>query len=180
VGFFCPRKQRPQYELYWKYAQNIIIPDLSDPRVTQDLLNSLIRMGQSIAVGNMPDGEEMDRAVAAAYGFPIHQIRMALAPDTMKAARAKFRRLAERWTRETGMLSSITAKVKHPAYQEIISMGEEAVPFILRALRQRRDFWFEALRRTTGENPVRASEAKDPSQVADAWLEWGQEKGYLD
>jgi hypothetical protein len=91
-----------------------------------------------------------------------------------------FRRLSEEWMRETGMLSSISKKVKHPAYLKIIGMGRPVVPLILRALRERRAFWFEALRQITGEDPTAGAGAKNPSQVADAWLEWGRKNGHID
>jgi hypothetical protein len=81
--------------------------------------------------------------------------------------------------RETGMLSSISRKVEHPAYLKIIGMGRPAVPLILRAMRQRRAFWFEALRQITGEDPAVGAGAKNPSQVTDAWLEWGRKNGHI-
>ena len=43
------------------------------------------------------------------------------------------------------MLSEPTKKLKHPAYQQIISMGEAALPLILRELERNKDHWFLAL-----------------------------------
>jgi len=49
---------------------------------------------------------------------------------------AEFNRLAQLWRAETRMLSSVTQKSKHPAYQRIIGMRicykSSVVPLILR------------------------------------------------
>jgi hypothetical protein len=60
-----------------------------------------------------------------------------------------FQALAERWRRETGMLSSMTKKWNHPAYQEIIAMGEAVVPLILEEMIVRPAYWFHALESIT-------------------------------
>jgi len=91
-----------------------------------------------------------------------------------------FRRLADYWTRETGMLSSISKRVQHPAYQEIIDMGEIALPMILSELRDRPDHWFSALRAIAKETPVADSDSSDPVRARAAWLKWGKEKGFID
>ena len=90
-----------------------------------------------------------------------------------------FQALAERWRRETGMFSSVTKKVDHPAYQRIIAMGATAVPLILRELAHRPGHWFEALRAIVGESPVPADKKGDITKVREAWLEWGRGKGYI-
>ena len=177
TGFFCPRKQRPQFELYWKYSKNIMIPDLSDPGISRDLLSSLIQIGQSIASGNMPDGEEMDRAVAAAYSFPLYQIRMALAPDTMKATRTRFRRLAREWKEGTAHLSNLRKIVRHPAYQAIVNMGAPVISYLLAGLKNEPD-WAWALQAITGEDPVPAGDYGGLEVIVQAWSEWGRERGY--
>ncbi|HKI32025.1 MAG TPA: N-6 DNA methylase [Gemmataceae bacterium] len=93
---------------------------------------------------------------------------------------ATFRLLVEEWRRETGMHSSITKKVQHPAYQKIIRMGGKVVPLILRELRDRPGYWFEALKAITGQTPVQAADRADPKRAREAWLKWGKEKGLVD
>lgn len=85
-----------------------------------------------------------------------------------------FLELAEQWRNETGMQSSPTKKLKHPAYQKIISMGSPVLPLILRALEQKRDHWFMALGEITGEEPVGSEDNFD--QAIEAWLQWGRDK----
>ncbi|MCA3423682.1 MAG: hypothetical protein INF81_12085 [Roseomonas sp.] len=94
---------------------------------------------------------------------------------------AKLDELAARWRQETSFLSSITAKVDNQWYQEIIALGPPVVPFLLRKLRQRPDYWFEALRKLTLENPLRnRPEIRgDIRAMADCWIAWGEERGYF-
>jgi Zn-dependent peptidase ImmA (M78 family) len=92
----------------------------------------------------------------------------------------EFRELAERWGRETGYFSSVSKKLNHPAYRAIIEMGERAVPWILRELRDRPALWFEALKAITGQTPVPAGAQSDPRQAREAWLKWGREKGLIE
>jgi hypothetical protein len=106
-------------------------------------------------------------------------------PDATPAGKeqeheAAFRLLAEQWRRETGMHSSITRKVRHPAYQRIIQMGAPAVPLILQELRDRPGYWFAALRAITGQTPVQAADRADPSRARQAWLKWGKEQGLVE
>src|SRR5271157_3171886 len=66
----------------------------------------------------------------------------------------RFRRLEATWTAETGYLSSYTDIVEHPAFREIIRLGEGVVPFMLRDLEERPRLWVWALPEVTGANPV--------------------------
>jgi hypothetical protein len=90
-----------------------------------------------------------------------------------------FRELADRWRRETGMLSSVTEKLQHPAYQAIIGMGSKAVPWILLELRDRPDHWFTALKAITGQTPVPVKDRSSFRRATEAWLAWGKEKGFI-
>ena len=93
---------------------------------------------------------------------------------------AAFKALAEQWYRETGRYSSISKKMKHPAYQKIIALGDAAVPLILCELGEKPAHWFAALKEITHHSPVKSDEAADVKRAAAAWLKWGKEHGYLD
>jgi hypothetical protein len=67
----------------------------------------------------------------------------------------------------------------HPAYKEIIGMGQEVVPLLLAELKRKPDFWFAALRAITGEDPVPPESAGRIKEMAQAWVEWGRSKGYI-
>ena len=91
---------------------------------------------------------------------------------------AHFHALAEQWKQETAHLSNMAKKALHPAYQEIIGMGAGAVPLLLGELRREPDDWFWALHAITGANPVPAVSRGNLHAMAEAWLQWGLEKGY--
>jgi hypothetical protein len=93
--------------------------------------------------------------------------------------RARFHRLAGQWRDETELLSSTTAKAMHPAYQQIIGLGPEALPLIFKELSERSGHWFWALRSITGEDPVPAADAGNVRRIVEAWLEWGRAHGYI-
>jgi hypothetical protein len=91
----------------------------------------------------------------------------------------RFRQLARIWKAETAHLSSAGRMARHPAYQEIVRLGEPAVPLLLAELRRDPDFWFAALRAITGENPVPPESAGKVKEMARAWIQWGRAKGYV-
>src|SRR5437899_8101467 len=82
----------------------------------------------------------------------------------------RLRRLEATWTAETGYLSSYTDIVEHPAFREIISMGEPVVPFLLRDLAERPRLWVWALPEITGEDPVPPGEGGNIARMSEAWL----------
>ena len=101
-------------------------------------------------------------------------------PDPPAALEETFRPLADEWRAETDMHSSMSKKLGHSAYQKIIALGEPAVPLILRELRDRPGFWFEALKAITRQSPVPLDEKTDPRRVREHWLNWGREKRYIE
>ncbi|MBI5409314.1 MAG: hypothetical protein HZA14_08110 [Nitrospirae bacterium] len=91
----------------------------------------------------------------------------------------KFLTLQKEWEGNTAHLSSMTKIVMHPAYQQIIGMGQVAVPLILSEMRKKPDHWFWALRSITGEDPVLPEHRGRLKQMTEDWLKWGRDKGYI-
>ena len=87
-----------------------------------------------------------------------------------------FDALATRWQRETGGMSLISARHKHPAWQQILSLGPEVVPEILRRIEHQPDHWHAALVKLTGENPIPVGEKVTATQVCAMWISWGKER----
>ncbi|GJL77143.1 MAG: hypothetical protein NPINA01_01320 [Nitrospinaceae bacterium] len=85
--------------------------------------------------------------------------------------------LASKWRADMAFQSSITKIVEHPAYKEIIDLGCDVVPLLLKELKERPDHWFVALKRITGKNPVSADQRGNFDQMAQAWLKWGEDNG---
>jgi hypothetical protein len=97
-----------------------------------------------------------------------------------KGAESIFQSLADKWRKETAHISSIAKMVMHPSYQSIIGMGPDIVPLLLRELKQQDpDHWFWALAAITRENPIEPQDAGDTAKMAEAWVRWGEERGYL-
>ena len=90
----------------------------------------------------------------------------------------KFQRLAAAWHKAVAYHSSTTVRNNHPAYREIIRLGPEVVPLLLRDLEDKHTHWFCALREITGADPVPESAAGNIPHMAEAWLRWAKEKGY--
>ena len=93
--------------------------------------------------------------------------------------RAEFEQLAAEWKQETAHLSSVSVIAQHPAYQQIIGMGKEAIPLILQDLRETRAQWFWALRSIARESPVNPEDRGDVDAMTDAWLEWGRRSQHI-
>jgi len=91
----------------------------------------------------------------------------------------RFRELVVEWQAEVAPLSSTTARVQHPSYREIITLGPAVVPLLLRELEQRPNHWFAALKSLTGADPVAPSDRGKIGPMTEAWIKWGKEHGYL-
>jgi hypothetical protein len=96
------------------------------------------------------------------------------------AVERRFKKLAKTWKSETELVSKVSKKAMHPAYQKIIGIGEAAVPLILTDLADNGpDDWFWALTAITDENPITAEIAGNMPAMTEAWLQWGRNAGYL-
>jgi hypothetical protein len=104
----------------------------------------------------------------------VAQIQADLAPE------ARFRGLWGDWKSATRHLSHPRQIVGHPAYQAIVRMGREALPFILRDLRSEEpDFWGPALTQITRieEHPL-PEHAQTIQGVAGFWLALAERHGW--
>src|SRR5207247_93743 len=99
-------------------------------------------------------------------------------PQPGETVESKFRKLSERWKSETCFLSSMSEAAAHPAYQEIIRLGQDVVPFLLRDMEVNHTHWFAALRAITSANPVPAGAAGNIPKMVEAWLSWAKDNGY--
>jgi hypothetical protein len=89
----------------------------------------------------------------------------------------RFRRLEAAWLADTYVLSSYTQITQHPAFQEIIRLGDPGVPFMLRDLQERPGLWVWALPDITGADPVAPQDAGNIARMSEARLRWGRENG---
>jgi type I restriction enzyme M protein len=89
----------------------------------------------------------------------------------------EFKAHVEKWHKDTRHTSSLTKMISHPSYRRIMGMGRDALPLVLRELKERPDHWLVALNAITGEDPVPADSKFN--EAVEAWLAWGKGKGYL-
>lgn len=91
----------------------------------------------------------------------------------------RFQRLAAQWKDQSQHMSNTAQMAMLASYQQIIGMGERAVPLLLEELRREPDHWFWALEAITQENPVPKDAVGKVRLMAQAWVEWGVREGYL-
>lgn len=120
------------------------------------------------------------------YFVPIPVALVAIVDEKLESkeynpqeVKKEFANLASQWTQDVECMSSTVEMVKHPAYQKIVSMGQVVVPFLLEDLRQNPIYWLPALRQITQQNPVQPEQRGKIKQMAEAWLNWGKQEGYI-
>ena len=183
-------------------TNNLRVPDIKDDRI-RGILADCWERTKDMVVPQFRDGEcevrrLWDEAVAEAMGWDaaeLARLRLLLHQEphvrglgygqyadeveVEPADRQRFTELADQWEIETVFLSSSGQASKHPAYQEIIGMGKQAVPLILERMQAERGHWFIALRAITGANPVKPADRGKVAVMQASWLEWGEDNGYI-
>ena len=92
--------------------------------------------------------------------------------------RRRFRHLFDVWKRETCFYSFPHQIHGHWAYEQILSLGEPAIPYLLGEIQRGRRGLGAALRAISGESPVRGSQPTT-EELATAWMAWGEAKGHV-
>ena len=110
--------------------------------------------------------------------MPTIPARDLVKPIPAQSVEERFRELERIWRDETAHLSSYSKRFHHPAFQDIIRLGEAVVPLMLRDLEQQPGLWVWALPVITGTNPVVEADAGKIARMSEAWVRWGREKGY--
>jgi hypothetical protein len=90
-----------------------------------------------------------------------------------------FNQLVEQWRRESRGVSSTEQLSMHSAYQQIISIGGDAIPMLLRELERIYGRWFWALKSISREDPVTPEQRGKTIEMIESWLNWGRKKGYI-
>jgi hypothetical protein len=104
---------------------------------------------------------------------------MATVPPRAETLEQRVARLLAQWRDETAFLSSSTQIAAHPAYQELIALGQAALPLLFRDLEQTHDGHLSgALSDITGAHPVPEEDRGKIRKIAEAWLRWGRENGH--
>lgn len=115
-----------------------------------------------------------EKLIIASQGRVFYMDIKPISPSLEK----KFANLKEQWYKDTLFLSSISLMQEHPAYQEILSMGTDAIPLILRELANGSGYWYPALKTITSHDPVASKDRGRVKIMTQSWLQWGKEQGY--
>jgi hypothetical protein len=94
-------------------------------------------------------------------------------------AQERFLKLADEWSQATMHVSSASDLINDARYQEIISLGWDAVPYLLTDLQRNKRFWFPALAAITGVRPFDPGDSSNPRRMTEAWVKWGRRKGLI-
>jgi hypothetical protein len=114
--------------------------------------------------GALPDGTHVDVVVGPRPDAGLSQ---------------RFGDLVRQWKAATTFTSSGAEIALHPAYQQIIGMGKDAIPLILEELQREEDHWFWALKSITGADPAPPGDRGNLPKMTAAWLGWAETNGYL-
>jgi hypothetical protein len=94
------------------------------------------------------------------------------------AVRKRFYSLLERWKNERGPTSFLSKMCMNDAYQQIIGLGEQAMPLLLSEMEKNPGHYDWALRAITGEDPVPKESRGKLKEMAEIWVQWGRDNGY--
>ena len=87
-------------------------------------------------------------------------------------------RLFDVWDKDTFLYSFPYQIYNHWAYEELVSLGEAAVPYMLGELQRGNPDIVRALRSISGESLVQGM-GLTTEDIMETWLAWGKAKGYV-
>ena len=150
------------------HVKQVVVPIPADETVLKRIGLGVIR------------AVEFQERAATLHRSSRRWLESALKRENADELKARFSTLADRWHKETDMLASPTKITRHPAYLEIIGMGESTIPMILKDLRARGGDWYAALRSLTKASPVPPDARGDVQRMTEVWVAWAKAHGYLD
>ncbi|MEL6351574.1 MAG: hypothetical protein AAFR58_07405 [Cyanobacteria bacterium J06627_28] len=72
----------------------------------------------------------------------------------------------------------MSRKSSHPVYQQVIAIGSQSLPFLLKELDRNPSHYFAALQAITGKTPTKTEHRGRIRFMAKDWLGWGRDRGY--
>ena len=92
--------------------------------------------------------------------------------------RNRFRHLFDVWDKDTFIFSFHYQIYNHWAYEELVNLGEPAIPYMLGELRRGNSDIVAALHAISGESLVQGLRLTT-EEIMERWLAWGEEKGHV-
>lgn len=124
------------------------------------------------------DPEDFRHTLEERWQWPICDEKVC-AIDAEQSLEERFQQLAADWSENTLHISSTSDLVSYPSYQEIINLGWEVVPLLLKDLQENKRFWFPALYAIAKVRPFDPSDAGNSKRMTEAWVKWGKRKGLI-
>jgi hypothetical protein len=90
----------------------------------------------------------------------------------------RFFELLRLWKRDTQFSSSYDEIVSNRYYRAIEKEGEPMVPYLIDELRSNPDYWFDALSKITGEDPVLPEHYGDLLAMSQDWIHHAESKNF--
>lgn len=87
-----------------------------------------------------------------------------------------FLQFAAKWRKETGHYSTMIHVTRNENYLRIIALGKPVIPYLLRDLEKEPDYWFEALKILTNDDPVPKEHLGHIDKMAQDWIKWGKKE----
>jgi hypothetical protein len=135
-------------------------------------------VGGAAQGGGGGGGELVGWRVACGLAIGRSRLRPGQNGSPPESLEERFRKLKTEWEDATQYHSSTRVITGHPAYREIITLGKDVVPLLLRDMEETHNHWFCALREITGAQPIPESAAGNIPRMVQIWLAWAREHGY--
>ncbi len=91
----------------------------------------------------------------------------------------KFKELLKQWKDETKTSSFVSKMTSTKSYKDIIDLGPSVIPLLLKELQTNPNWYFDALRILSNEDPHKAGHEGKLIDLANDWIEWGKKKKYI-
>ncbi len=92
--------------------------------------------------------------------------------------RNRCRHLFDVWDKDAFLYSFPYQIYNHWAYEELVSLGEPVIPYMLGELQRGNPDIVRALRTISGESLVQGL-GLTTEEIMERWLAWGEAKGYV-
>lgn len=134
---------------------------------TPDIISAYIYYGSGVSAESKQIVDQLETSLTH-FLSPVYQVNL----------EERFNDLKATWESDTMSSSSVEQIVLHPAYQQIIGMGERVLPFIFNDLARGSNHWFWALKTITGQDPVKEKNRGRINKMKEAWINWAIDHEY--
>ena len=100
-----------------------------------ELSSSELEVGQTVDVVVLHESTKQGRAILDILNSEPER-------RLFQSAEEHFLQLLSEWRKDTAFQSSPRVITSHPAYQQIIDIGEPALPFIFEDMRENGGWWY--------------------------------------